>query len=122
MKEKNPEILNKYKSLGNEISDEIRRNKYHHLKLKFEKSKKNIKKFWININTLLGRTKKGTIPSTMFINYKKLSGKHNIAQNFNKHFSGVAPNLLRKIPKAKSSKVLMPNNSSNFFFNATTPL
>ena len=65
----------------------------------FEKHKNNIKKTWININLLLGKTGQSHC-KLMTVNVVDLTDPFDIANHFNEYFVSVAEKLVKKVPKA----------------------
>ena len=111
-------------SLPHEVNKSTRKAKFLFLKNKFITSKNNIKKFWKNINTYLGRGMNNHLPKTMSSQNKELKDVHQIVEGFNKYFSEVASNLLKKIPKSPKTKLKsyldkIQYNDSSFFFQPT---
>eukprot|EP00111_Clytia_hemisphaerica_P017884 TCONS_00052906-protein len=124
MKDKDQQIFKEYHEILRELNKDIRKAKFIYLKNKFTQSKNDIKKFWKNINTFLGRNKTNHYPRTMTHQDKTFTDSHQISEAFNKYFSEVAPNLLKKIPKNTTLKhknylTRMQYNNSSFFFQRT---
>ena len=119
MKDKDPLVHREYQLLVHEIKKETRKQKFLYLKNKFIQSKNDIKKFWKNINSFLGREKHNHFPNSMTCQNKVFTGPHQISERFNSYFSEVAPNLIKKIPKNHKIKTYLNkikyNNSSLFF-------
>ena len=111
MRDKDQQILKEYHQLLHELNKDIRKAKFIYLRNKFTQSKNDIKKFWKNINTFLGRNKTNLFPKTMTLKNNTFSDSRQIAEGFNKYFSEVAPNLLKKFPKAKILMVILKKSS-----------
>ena len=115
-----PEKYQEYLILKNNITHEIRKNKFCIQKRKLEQLKHNSKKLWKELNCILGRSRNKSIPATMLYNNKKFTTTTNIAKKFNEHYSKVAERLLnnQKIGSDPLSSIL-PSKQS-FFFRPTT--
>lgn len=122
MKTKCTEVEREYQVARQDIKNETRKSQFLYMRNKFLSTGKNIKKFWENINAFFGRKKTSNYPNTMTYKTKNISGNFNIAQAFNNHYSEVAPNLIKKLPKNSDSNVSKstPENNSSFLFQKTT--
>uniref|UniRef100_A0A7M5UYY5 Reverse transcriptase domain-containing protein n=1 Tax=Clytia hemisphaerica TaxID=252671 RepID=A0A7M5UYY5_9CNID len=122
MKTKCTEVEREYQVARQDIKKETRKSQFLYMRNKFLSTGKNIKKFWENINAFFGRKKTSKYPNTMTYETKNISGNFNIAQAFNNHYSEVAPNLIKKLPKNSDSNVSKstPENNSSFLFQKTT--
>ena len=96
-----------------------------YFKAYFETNKKDSKKIWFGIKTLIyTKTRKSVSQKlTLNIDNKTISDDHIIANHFNSFFTSIAGKLLKKIPKAKkiSDSFLTKSNAKTFFLSPTTP-
>ena len=110
------EIYKDYQLLRNNINKDIRKSKFHYQKRRFESFKNNSKKLWKEINHLLSRNSSSSIPQIMTRGKKQISSVQEISQNFNEHFSQVAPNLLKKMKHGKDPLIGLKNQDHSMFF------
>ena len=101
MKAKNDKyvnIKNKLKELNIELKRIIRQSKFNYYKDKFNKNKLDMRKTWNTINEVLNKTKDQKGVSENFnINGKTETDKTVIADQFNKYFIDIGPELAKKI-------------------------
>ena len=72
--------------------------KTHYYKYQFEKYKNDIRKTWSTIKHILNKNSKSTsFPSYFLLNDEKITNENEIAENFNKFFTEIGPNLSKKI-------------------------
>ena len=116
----NEEFFKHHLALKKEVNHSIRRNKFFFQKRQFDLLKNNTKKLWKQINLTLSRTKKQPIPDIMYRGNKRLQTKKDISQNFNEHFSKVAPNLLKSMKLGKDPIKNIPSVNKSMCFLPTT--
>ena len=87
---------------------------YHNCFLKF---KSDIKQTWSTINDIICKSKKSDFPEYFEINGSKIFDYKNIANEFNKYFTHIGPNLAESIqpPIDKSFRDFLSNPLSNDF-------
>ena len=97
-KENKTFLHNCYKELRNKIITLIRESKFNHFKAYFQKNSHNIKNLWAGINQIVNiKSKAKDCPTYMEDeNGKPLGNPDQIANNFNKYFSNIAENILKK--------------------------
>ena len=87
--------LNSYNLI---LKRSIRMAKTHYYKYQFEKYKNDIRKTWSTIKHILNKNSKSTsFPSYFLLNDEKITNENEIAENFNKFFTEIGPNLSKKI-------------------------
>ena len=127
LKQKNKErktiLFNQYKTYRNVLTQALRQCKNNHLKSFFEKHKKDSRKVWQGIRTLISNTSKRLIPHTMNISSEHTSDPKIIANAFNEFFGSIADKTKSKIRKAdcKPESFLRDQNAKSIFLSPTTP-
>ena len=88
-----------YKKLFESLKKRSKRMYYSNLILKY---KNNIKKTWQIIKEALGKEKcsNQSLPKTVLVNEVSITQNSSIAENFNKYFTEIGPNLAKKIGKS----------------------
>ena len=71
-----------------------KKNHYHNL---FDKYKRDIKKTWSTISTLLHKKGKKITPEYIIKNGLVIKEPESIVNNFNEYFANIGPNLAAKI-------------------------
>lgn len=97
MKRPNEYNKNAYVKYRNKITHLIRSSRAKYYKDKFDSYKNNTNKTWRTINDLIGKYNRKKPPNYFMDGDSKISNKADIANNFNKFFAEVGPNLARKI-------------------------
>ena len=99
--------------------------KEDYFKAYFKSNKKNPKKFWFVIKTLIYTKTSKNVSQKLILNIdnKIISDDHIIANGFNSFFTSIAGELLKKIPKVKKTfdAFLTKSNAKTFFLSLTTP-
>ena len=114
----------KFKNYRNQIVTLSCLCKENYFKTYFETNKKDLKRIWYGIKTLIN-TKTSKTRShhiTLNIDNKTTSDDFIIANHFNSFFMSIAGRLLQKIPKAKKSFIsfMTKKNTKTFFLSPTT--
>ena len=115
----------KFKNYRNQIVTLNRLCKENYFKTYFETNKKDSKRIWYGIKTLINTkiSKTGSHHITLNIDNKTTSDDFIIANHFDSFFTSIAGKLLKKIPKAKktfSSFLTKKKNTKTFFLSPTT--
>ena len=114
-----------FKTYRNQIITLNRRSKENYFKMFFEINKKDLKKIWDGIKTLISTksSKKGSHQLILNIDYKTTSDDYIIANHFNSFFTSIAGKILKKIAKAKKAfnSFLTKSNTKTLFLSSTTP-
>ena len=99
---RNEENYKNYKKLFESIKLKSKANYY---KDQLDKYQNNIKKTWDVIKEVIGNTKpiSHTLPKRLIINNAEIFDKKSIAEQFNKYFLNVGPNLAEIIPKSNKN-------------------
>lgn len=110
-----------YKDFNKNLKYIIKQAKVNYFNSKFTQYQNDIKKTWININKLLGKSSSNK-SIELNLNNTLVSEPTTIANAFSKHFSLVAPNLQKKIPQCDTSPFayLDPPKSISFAPNDTS--
>ena len=99
-----PAKIAKYKKYSNKINQLKNISKKTYFCRHFEMCKSNLKATWKLIGTLIKRkTKSQTTPQKIARNNKIYTSTEDIADQFNKHFINVGPNLASKIDKSNEN-------------------
>ena len=95
---KNEENYKNYKRLFESVK---RRSKASYFKERLNKYKNDVKKTWDVIKEVIGNTKSmpQKLPKRLLVNNIEVFDKEQIAEQFNKYFTNVGPNLASMIPK-----------------------
>ena len=115
------DIHKEYKITSCSINKDIRNSKYHYHRKKFQAIKSNAKKMWKEANVLLGRSNSKSLPQLMYRENKKLNSRKEIVNNFNDHYSKVAPNLLKNMKKGGNPLRYLESSDKSMFFAPVTP-
>src|SRR6218665_791069 len=107
---------NKFKSL-------CRKAEKDYYTMQFTKFKDDLKQTWQTIKTILRDKPPDSNISQLTINGLKITDSQSIAEQFNKYFTGVAQDLVNKIPPSNipSSTFLNPPNLDSFALIPTSP-
>ena len=112
-----------YKSFRNKCTKAIQKTKQQYFQSKFCAVTGNSKATWKEINTVLNRTKiKKNIPSKIVNDNNDISHPREMANEFNKYFISIGPNLQKKLDDPHDtcnkhfSKYLSNPCSSSIFF------
>jgi len=99
--------LSQYRRLLNKV---IRAAKNLHWQYTFNSCKNNMKTMWKNINGILARTNnKQDIPQYFLVNNETITDKEQIADQFNKFYAELGPNLAQNIrPTPVNAKDYLP--------------
>ena len=122
---KNPHdnvIQDRYKTLRNKITDNIRKSKKDYYNKFFDENVNNLKKTWKGIKDLLHQKKTSQISQINHENVN-ITNPTKIANTFNNFFVNVGPNCEKKIPKSYKNPLSYMGrpNPNQFFLNPTTP-
>ena len=111
----------KFKNYRNQIVTLSCLCKENYFKTYFETNKKDLKRIWYGIKTLINTkiSKTGSHHITLNIDNKTTSDNFIIANHFNSFFTSIAGKLLKKIPKAKKTFRSFVTKKT-FFLSPTT--
>lgn len=99
-----PAKIAEYKKYSNKINQLKKISKKTYFCRHFEMCKSNLKATWKLMGTLIKRkTKSQTTPQKIVRNNKIYTSTEDIADQFNKHFINVGPNLASKIDKSNDN-------------------
>ena len=117
------ELFNKFKHYRNQIINLTRICKEQYFKEFFANNKKNSKKIWDGIRTILNTKKQKSFKQiTLSINKIKVTNELEITDYFNSFFTSIDNNLVDKIPPTQKSfsSYLFNKNENSFFLAPTT--
>ena len=83
--------ISKYKQYRNKLTSIIRFSKKMHYIKQFELHKNNSSSTWKLINDILMKGKSFSYPSTLMLDGVSFTDSHDIANNFNMHFTNLGP-------------------------------
>ena len=93
----NPDKVAEYKKFANKLNWLKNRSKKTYFSQHFDQCKTNMKASWKLIGILVNRNSKGQNPISKIVrNNRVYTNKAEIADQFNKHFISVGPNLAKK--------------------------
>ena len=113
----------KFKNYRNQIVTLSCLCKENYFKTYFETNKKDLKRIWYGIKTLINtKISKTGSHITLNIDNKTTSDEFIIANHFNNFFTSIAGKRLKNIPQAKKtfSSFLTKKNTKTFFLSPTT--
>ena len=99
----NPQDWEKYKSLRNQVTSEIRDSKAKFYKENIQNSKKDPKKAWKLVNELLSSSPRSNTIPLINKDGKELINHKEIAEVFNQYFSTVGANLAKLVGSTNTS-------------------
>ena len=124
MASKDKEHYNIYKLYRDKLNHLIRASKNIYYKNYFTKNKKNSKKVWDGINSILARKKKNTCNKINIIdNNKFITDQYEAANKFNIFFTNIGPSLSENIVDLghNFTQYLPQPNANSFFLAPTSP-
>jgi hypothetical protein len=106
------DLYGEYKKLRNKIQRDIKKAKSEYLLNELEANKNNSKQLWKHLKSLgYSEKRKGDGNTVLEIDGKLCFNPAKIAQHFNEFFTGIASNLVDKLPRSSN---LFSVNSSPF--------
>ena len=121
---RNPSETNErnYKIFRNRLTATIRVAKKNFYARKLDLQKGNLKSFWREINGILGKQKKTSLPENFtFDGDNLISHPASISDSFNSFFTNIGSSLASKIPPTNThfSDTMHDPNASSFFLSPT---
>ena len=98
-----PDLYEDYRKYRNNLSNVIKKCKQQYYSVKFEKATGNLKKTWLLINELRGKSN-NKFPSCFKVDRLTITEDKDIANSFNSYFCFLAENLNKQIDKNPSAQ------------------
>ena len=121
---KNPTPINtqNYKTYKFFLTKLLRKQERDYFNSLLEKYKSNLKKTWNVIKSVINKHKtKNAMEMSIRVNDSIIEDGATIAENFNKCYVNVGPNLSRLIPKTSTNPAdCIPNNTNTIFISEAT--
>ena len=117
------EIQKRFKVYRNHVVTLSRICKENYYKEYFEDNRKNAKKLWSGIRSIINIKNKKFQSNSLTINSKTVTNSNTLANHFNKLFTFIAGKLLQKIPKTdkRFHDFLNFHSENSFFLSPTGP-
>ena len=117
-----PQLLQNYKKYRNKLTHLINLSKKLHYEKLLNNCKKDSKKTWNIINSVIGKNKKrSTLPQKLKTKNGTLTDPHKISQALNKHFAEVGKNDQQKIDFNKINNNIKLNQKHSLVLYDTSP-
>ena len=94
---------NKYITYKNKLTTYLRTTKHQYYYNIFQKCKNDCKKTWSNINSILGKKTKNSLPNSMYLGTTRYNSKQQIADSFNSYFANIGDSIANDIIHTKNS-------------------